>query len=84
MATSNQFAIGTTRTQIVATDNVQRNVCIHSKGTIYLGDEGVTTSNGLSMDNGDKIIIILHEGETLWAVSSTGNQSLSILVTAIK
>ncbi|NDB47452.1 MAG: hypothetical protein EB163_09325 [Nitrososphaeria archaeon] len=83
MAVSYQYSLGTTPVQVVPTDNVQRSVCIHSKGSIYLGNEGVTTANGLIMDNGDKIVIILHEGETLWAVSNTTAQSLSILITAI-
>lgn len=83
MAVSYQYSLGTTPVQVVPTDNVQRSVCIHSKGSICLGNEGVTTANGLIMDNGDKIVIILHEGETLWAVSNTTAQSLSILITAI-
>lgn len=83
MAVSYQYTITDTAQEIVPTDNVQRSVCIHSKGTVYIGNEGVTTSNGLLMDNGDKIVIILHEGETLSAVASAGSHSISILITAI-
>jgi hypothetical protein len=43
----------------------------------------VTSSNGLKLDNNDKILIDLAEGEDLYAVTATGSTNVSILVSKI-
>ena len=82
--TNNQFAITTSRIKIVDTDNVVRKVRLHvESGNLYIGNAGVTSSNGLKLDSNDKILIDLAEGEDLYAVASTGSTNCSILVSKI-
>lgn len=77
---TSQFTIGTTATLIVA-DNVQaEEVHLHtSGGLLYVGDAGVTTSNGLRLDSGDKITFNTHNGP-MYAVTNTGTTTVYIAV----
>ena len=77
---TSQFTIGTTATLIVA-DNVQaEEVHLHtSGGLLYIGDAGVTTSNGLRLDSGDKITFNTHVG-AMYAVTNTGSTTVYIAV----
>jgi hypothetical protein len=77
-------AVTTNRVKIVDVDNVVRKVRLHSEsGALYIGNVGVTSSNGLKLDNNDKILIDLAEGEDLYAVTATGSTNVSILVSKI-
>jgi hypothetical protein len=81
---TSQVAVTTTRQLIVAVDNVVRKVRLHCEsGALYIGNVGVTSSNGLKLDNNDKILIDLAEGEDLYAVTATGSTNVSILVSKI-
>lgn len=74
----------TNRVKIVDVDNVVRKVRLHCEsGALYIGNVGVTSSNGLKLDNNDKILIDLAEGEDLYAVTATGSTNVSILVSKI-
>jgi len=76
--------VTTNRAKIVDVDNVVRKVRLHCEsGALYIGNVGVTSSNGLKLDNNDKILIDLAEGEDLYAVTATGSTNVSILVSKI-
>ena len=80
---TSQVAVTTTRQSIVAVDNVQRDVLLHAKHEVYVGNSGVTSSNGYLLDNGDEIRLSLTEGEDLWAVSGSGTGTLHVLVSKV-
>ena len=48
-------------------------------GVVYVGDAGVTTSNGLRLDNGDKITFSTHLGP-MYAVAASGTVTLYVAV----
>ena len=77
------ITVTTTSQSIVSVDNVQRDVLLHAKHAIYVGNSGVTSSNGYLLDNGDEIRLSLTEGEDLWAVSGSGSGTLHILVSKV-
>jgi len=82
MATSKQVTVTTTSQSIVSVDDVTQHVFLHSKHDIYIGNEGVTSSNGYLMDTDDKLDVILNAGEVLHAITGTGTGTLHILITA--
>ena len=84
MAISNQFTITTTSQSIVSVDDVTQHVYLHTKQKAYIGNEGVTISNGYLMDNGDKLEIWLNAGEVLWALTDAGSGTLHVLISAQK
>lgn len=68
---SSQINVTSSATLLVA-DNIQaEEVHIHATNTIYIGGADVTTSNGLKLDNGEKMIINLHNG-ALYAIAQNG------------
>ena len=84
MATSKQVTITTTSQSIASVDDVTQHVFLHSKHAIYIGNEGVTSSNGYLMDTDDKLDIFLNAGEVLHAVTGTGSGLLHVLIAAQK
>jgi hypothetical protein len=80
---TSQKTVTTTSQSIVSVDNVQRDVLLHAKHDIYIGNSGVTSTNGYLMDNGDEVRMSLTEGEDLWAVSGTSSGTLHILVSKV-
>ena len=78
-----KIAVGTTKVQLVETDNVSRDLALHSKGQIHIGGSDVTSTDGYLMDNGDKLIIKLAEGETLWGVATTTTSDVYVFVSKI-
>ena len=77
------ITVTTTSQSIVSVDNVQRDVLLHAKHAIYVGNSGVTSNNGYLLDNGDEIRLSLTEGEDLWAVSGSGSGTLHVLVSKV-
>jgi hypothetical protein len=78
--TSAQFSIGTTATLIVADSIAAEEVHLHTAGgLLYVGDAGVTTSNGLRLDSGDKITFNTHTGP-MYAVTNTGTTTVYVAV----
>ena len=75
--------VTTTSQSIVSVDNVQRDVLLHAKHAIYVGNSGVTSSNGYLLDNGDEVRLSLTEGEDLWAVAGAGSGTLHVLVSKV-
>jgi hypothetical protein len=80
---SSQFSINSTAVKFAEADGMPLEVHIHAKGTIYIGNPSVTTSTGLQMDNGDKLVFTVPDGSSLWAVSASGSQSASVLVAVL-
>jgi hypothetical protein len=80
---TSQVTVTTTRQLIIATDNVSRDVLLHAKHAIYVGNSGVTSSNGYLLDNGDEVRLSLMEGEDLYAITDSGTGTLHILVSKI-
>ena len=80
---TSQVTVTTTSQVIVSVDNVNRDVLLHAKHAIYVGNSGVTSSNGYLMDNGDEVRLSLTEGEDLYAVTASGTGTLHILVSKI-
>ena len=78
--TSSKVSVTTTAQTIVTVDDVTQYVALHSKGTVYIGNAGVTTTSGYLMDNGDKLEIEIPLGSTLSAVASAGTHDLYVLI----
>ena len=76
---SSQVAVTTSATLLVADTIQAEEVHIHATNTIYVGGADVTTSNGLKMDNGDKITFNVHNG-SIYAVAATGTATTHVLV----
>ena len=66
---NSQVTVTSTSQSIVGVDNVTRDVRLHAKQAILIGNSGVTTANGFLLDNGDKLRLTLMDGEDLWAVA---------------
>jgi hypothetical protein len=62
---------------------VSRDVLLHAKHAIHIGNSGVTASNGYLLDNGDEVRLTLMEGEDLHAITNSGSGTLHILVSKI-
>ena len=77
-----QIAVTTTSQVVVETDNVRRDVLLHAKHKAWIGNEGVTTSNGFLLDNGDEFRMTLFEGEVLWVVTDEGTGTLYAAISA--
>lgn len=80
---TSQKTVTTTSQSIVSVDNVTRDVLLHAKHEIYIGNSGVTSTNGYLLDNGDEVRMSLTEGEDLWAVTGTSTGTLHILVSKV-
>lgn len=80
---SSQVTVTTTSQSIVSVDNVSRDVLLHAKHQVFIGNSGVTINNGYILDNGDQVRLTLMEGEDLWAVTDAGTGTLHVLVSKI-
>lgn len=84
MATTNgKIAVTTTATKLVDLDNVTQYVHLHSKGATYIGNAGVTSTDGFLLDNGDKLVMTVPQGCELWVIASTGSHDLYYLTTRV-
>jgi hypothetical protein len=80
--TSGQQTIGTTRQLVDGISPNPSRLHIHNMdntNSIYLGNEGVTTANGLQLLKLDSIELVMNPGESLYAVSSAGTHTISWL-----
>lgn len=80
---TSQVTVTTTSQSIVSVDNVERDVLLHAKHEVYIGNSGVTSSNGYLLDNGDQVRLSLADGENLWAITGAGSGTLHILVSKV-
>lgn len=80
MAYSRHYNITTTRQLIVPVDGSAQEVLLHSAGgTMYIGGSDVTSDNGYKMDVGDKETFIIHPGDELYAITSSGSTQIMML-----
>lgn len=80
MISTAQYTIGTSPTLIVPDTIAAEEVHIHvSSGSLFIGGADVTVSNGLKIDNGDKLTFHNHVG-AFYAVAQTGTPSISVLI----
>ena len=80
--TSGQQTIGTTRQLVDGISPNPSRLHIHNMdntNSIYLGNEDVTTANGLQLVKLDSIELTMNPGESLYAISSSGSHSISWL-----
>jgi hypothetical protein len=80
--TSKVTVTGTSQS-IISVDNVTRDVLLHAKHEIFIGNSGVTSTSGYIMDNGDVLRMSLVDGEDLWAVTDGGTGTLHVLVSKV-
>ena len=80
---TSKVTVTSTSQSIISVDNVSRDVLLHAKHEIFIGNSGVTSSNGYILDNGDEVRLSLQEGEDLWAVTSAGSGTLHVLVSKV-
>jgi len=78
-----QVAVTGTSQSIISVDNVTRDVLLHAKHEIFIGNSGVTSTNGYILDNGDVLRLSLVDGEDLWAVTSGGTGTLHVLASKV-
>jgi hypothetical protein len=78
-----QVTVTSTSQSIISVDNVTRDVLLHAKHEIFIGNGSVTSTSGYIMDNGDEVRMSLAEGEDLWAVTSAGSGTLHVLVSKV-
>ena len=81
MPTSAQVSVGTTATVLVASTGFDQTVWLHNSGggIVYLGDSGVTTSNGYKLDNNDKMQLLVGDHEGLYGVTASGTNTVCVL-----
>ena len=61
-------------------DGSAQEVLLHSSGgTMYIGGSDVTSDNGYKMDVGDKETFIIHPGDELYAITSSGTTQIMML-----
>ena len=80
---TSQVTVTGTSQSIISVDNVTRDVLLHAKHEVFIGDSGVTSTNGYILDNGDQIRLSLVDGEDLWAVTSGGSGTLHVLISKV-
>ncbi|CAB4158646.1 hypothetical protein UFOVP701_17 [uncultured Caudovirales phage] len=80
---TSQVTVTGTSQSIISVDNVSRDVLLHAKHEVFIGNSGVTSNNGYVLDNGDEVRLSLQEGEDLWAVTAGGSGTLHVLVSKV-
>jgi hypothetical protein len=80
---TSQVTVTTERQMIIPVDNVTRDVLLHAKHEIFIGNSGVTSTSGYIMDNGDVLRMSLMEGEDLWVVAGANSGTLHVLASKV-
>lgn len=74
------YTITTTPSLIIPADNKTRTVVLHSgTGSVYIGNGNVTSSNGVHLQNGTTLQLVIPDNETLYAVTAAASQTLITL-----
>lgn len=76
------YTVGTTAVQIVAPDNINRQIYVHAIGTgvVYLGGSDVTAAHGmLTEKNAVPFAMNLPANEALWAITATGTEDIRVM-----
>ncbi len=73
--------MGTTAVLVVAADDITRNVYLHNAGggKVYLGGSVVTSTTGFHLGNGESISLFVPARETLYAISASGTNAVTVL-----
>ena len=82
MITNGRLTVGTTPTRIDGRAAGSVLLMLHNNDNthaLYIGDESVTTSNGLALAKSERIQMVLHPLEQIYVVSSQNNHTLSWL-----
>jgi hypothetical protein len=81
MPTSAQVSVEVTATVLVASTGFDQTVWLHNSGggIVYLGDSGVTTSNGYKLDSNDKMQLLVGDHEGLYGVTASGTNTVCVL-----
>ena len=71
--------------QIVAPDRMNQQVIVHNhehsqNAEIFIGNSGVTTTNGLHARSTETLSVNIGPGDDLWAVSDTNGVEMQVLV----
>ena len=80
---TSQVTVTGTSQVIISVDNVTRDVLLHAKHEVFIGNSGVTSTSGYVMDNGDVLRLSLMDGEDLWAVTAGGSGTLHVLASKV-
>jgi hypothetical protein len=80
---TSQITVTGTSQVIISVDNVTRDVLLHAKHEVFIGNSGVTSTSGYIMDNGDVLRLSLMDGEDLWAVTAGGSGTLHVLASKV-
>lgn len=81
---SAQYSVDGTAVKLAEANGMPLEVHIHvASGAIYLGNAGVTTANGLRMDNGDKETYTVPDGSALYAIAASGTVTVYTLVAVL-
>jgi hypothetical protein len=76
---SQQTSISSGSPSAVATTATDVDILIHASGTVWLGDDAVTSSTGYPLLANVDVRVRLNAGETLYAVAATGTQTVYVL-----
>jgi len=77
---SGQLTVGTVPSRIDGISNNPVILHIHNNDNtdnLYLGNESVTTSTGMILSKLDSIELTMHQGNTVWVVSSKAGHQAS-------
>jgi len=80
--TSGQITVTTSRVQVDGCSANPSRLHIHNNDNtadLFLGNDSVTTSNGLRLPKLDSIELTLNAGESLYAISAAGSHAVSWL-----
>lgn len=79
---STNKVVTATASLVIAADDLQRTCYIHviGAGTVYLGGDDVTSSNGLLTEkHAVPLELVVPQNQTVWAVTASGTENLRIL-----
>ena len=79
---STNKVVTATASLVIAADDLQRTCYIHviGAGTVYLGGDDVTSSNGLLTEKHSvPLELVVPQKQTVWAVTALGTENLRIL-----
>lgn len=82
MITSGRKEIGLTATLIDSRSTMASFFMVHNDDNtdaVYIGAEGVTTSTGLQLAKGERLDMVLHPLEELYAVATKSGHMISFL-----
>lgn len=80
------YSISTTRVKIIASDNITREIYLHTlgAGTIYIGGADVTSANGLLTEkNAVPFAMTLPANEELWAITASGTENVRVMIPSV-